>query len=440
MTEASTTTPVDHELVAHLRARVAAGLSARAAEDRLASGRTLDRADQRALARSLLHEELQAHAERCIADQRPVLSEDEEEAVARAVLDRIFQLGRLQPLLDDERIQNITANGYDRVWLEYADGTKVPGPPIADSDAEMIEMMREIGRRTGLSERELSPANPSLDRQLPDGSRLFGAAWICERPCLAIRRHRLLKVTLEDLERLGTVDPTVRRFLACAVRARKQFIIGGATGAGKTTMLRALASEIPPEERIVTIETELELGLDRFEDLHPDCLALEARPANVEGVGSVTAAQLVRMSLRMNPDRVCLGEVRGDEVIPLLNVMSQGNEGSMCTVHADSSATVFNKLALYAMQAPERLSLEATAQLASAAIDLSVFIARKGNERYVASVRQVVGAQGNTVVTNELFAPGPDGRAVPSVPVPADLAAELAEVGWTDTAPGTMRL
>src|SRR3546814_14433776 len=105
-------------------------------------------------------------------------------------------------------------------------------------------------------------------------------------------------------------------------------------------MLRALASEIPPEERIVTIETELELGLDRYPDLHPDCVALEAREANVEGVGTVTAASLVRMSLRMSPDRVIVGEVRGDEVIPMLNAMSQGNEGSMCTVHADSSATV----------------------------------------------------------------------------------------------------
>ena len=125
-------------------------------------------------------------------------------------------------------------------------------------------------------------------------------------------------------------------------------IIAGATGAGKTTMLRALASEIPPDERIITIETELELGLDRFPELHPDVVALEAREANVEGVGRVSAAELVRMSLRMNPDRVIVGEVRGDEVIPMLNAMSQGNDGSMCTVHADSSATVFNKLALYA--------------------------------------------------------------------------------------------
>jgi Flp pilus assembly CpaF family ATPase len=214
------------------------------------------------------------------------------------------------------------------------------------------------------------------------------------------------------------------------VRSRQQIIVAGATGAGKTTMLRALAAEIPASERIVTIETELELGLDRFADVHPDCVALEAREANVEGAGEVTAADLVRMSLRMNPDRVIVGEVRGDEIVPMLNAMSQGNDGSMCTVHADSSGTVFNKMALYAMQSPERLPLEATCQLAAAAVDLVVYIAKSSDGRWVSSVRQVVGVDGSNVVTNELFRPGPDGRAVPGVPVPHELADVLAANGW----------
>ena len=225
-------------------------------------------------------------------------------------------------------------------------------------------------------------------------------AWVCDRPAVAIRRHRLLQVTLEDLVRLGAIDQGLHEFLAAAVRARQQIIVAGATGAGKTTMLRALAAEIPADERIVTIETELELGLDRFPELHPDVVALEARDANVEGVGEVTAAELVRMSLRMNPDRVIVGEVRGDEIIPMLNAMSQGNDGSMCTLHADSSATVFNKLALYAMQAPERLSLEATNQLAAAAIDLVVFIAKTdtaaSSRRYARSSAPTAGKSSRT--------------------------------------------
>jgi Flp pilus assembly CpaF family ATPase len=235
---------------------------------------------------------------------------------------------------------------------------------------------------------------------------------------------------MADLVRLGAVDRHLASFLTAAVRSRLQIIIAGATGAGKTTMLRALASAVPAHERIVTIETELELGLDRYPDVHPDAVALEAREANVEGVGAVSAAELVRMSLRMNPDRVIVGEVRGEEVIPMLNAMSQGNDGSMCTIHADSSASVFNKLALYAMQAPERLTLEATNQLAAAAIDIVVFIAKGRGGRFVSSVRQVVGAEDRQVVTNELFKPGPDGRAVPGIPLPHDLAADLIAAGY----------
>ena len=424
------TTHVDEEIVQRFRSAVAADLTSKASEHRIRGGRALDRDDQSALARQLINGQLEEYARDCLANGDPVLAPEQEEALARAVFDRIFQLGRLQPLIDDERIQNIIANGFDQVFLEYEDGTKVPGPPIASSNAELIEVLREIGRRYGLSEREFNPSRPTLNLQLPDGSRLFAVAWVCDRPCVALRRHRFMKVTLDGLERLGAIDRGLREFLAAAVKARKQVIIAGATGAGKTTMLRALASEIPPEERIVTIETELELGLDRYPDLHPDCVALEAREANVEGVGTVTAASLVRMSLRMSPDRVIVGEVRGDEVIPMLNAMSQGNEGSMCTVHADSSATVFNKLALYAMQSPERLPIEATSMLAAAAVDLVVFIAKKRNDRFVSSVRQVVGADGPRVVTNELFEPGPGARAVPGVPIPIDLAEDLIAVGY----------
>jgi Flp pilus assembly CpaF family ATPase len=425
-----TTVSPPEDLVRRFRTAVATELTARAASLRMSAGRSLDRDDQAMLARELINDQLEAFANECLTRGDSVLTQEDEESIATAVFDRIFQLGRLQPLIDDERIQNIIANGFDQVWLEYDDGTKVPGPPVATSNAEMIELLREIGRRYGLSEREFNPTRPSLNLQLPGGSRLFAVAWVCDRPCLAIRRHRFMKVTLDDLVRLRSIDRGLADFLAATVRARKQLIIAGATGAGKTTLLRALASEIAPAERIITIETELELGLDRFPEFHADCVALEARESNVEGVGAVSAADLVRMSLRMNPDRCLVGEVRGEEVIPMLNAMSQGNDGSMCTVHADSSGTVFNKLALYAMQAPERLPIEATALLAAAAIDLVVFIAKKGNDRYVASVRQVISANGPTVVTNELYAPGPDGRAVAAMPVPVELAEELAAHGW----------
>ena len=426
---------VDEALVRRLRTTIAAELAQGSREAEAGAGQRLQRADEEQLALQLLNDRLDELAAEAVARGEEPLDERREQELTRAVLARLFQLGRLQPLLDDDRIQNILANGHDRVFLEYDDGSKVQGAPIATSDDELIETLREIGRRYGLAEREFNPSHPALNLQLPDGSRLFAVAWVCDRPAVAIRRHRFMRATMHDLVRLGAVDQRLASFLSAAVRARMQIIVAGATGAGKTTMLRALASAIPAEERIVTIETELELGLDRFPEVHPDAVALEAREANVEGVGAVTAAELVRMSLRMNPDRVIVGEVRGDEIIPMLNAMSQGNDGSMCTLHADSSASVFNKLALYAMQAPERLSLEATNQLAAAAIDLVVFIAKGRGGRYVSSVRQVVGAEDRHVITNEIFKPGPDGRAVPGMPLPHELAAELADAGYNPDRP-----
>lgn len=420
----------DEALVARFRTAVGQALADRTSTAQRAGEESFDRDDQMAFARRLLNDELERYAKECLAAGSDLLSEDGEETIAHEVFDRLFELGRLQRLLDDESLTDILCNGYDQVFLVYPDGRKVPGPPVASSDEELIEMLREIGRRSGLAEREFNATRPSLNVPLPGGSRLFAVAYVCDRPCVAIRRHRHLKVTLPELRRLGVIDKGLEGFLAAGVRSRQQILICGATAAGKTTMLRALASEIPPEERIVTIETELELGLDRFPDQHIDCVALEAREANVEGVGEVSAADLVRMSLRMNPDRVIVGEVRGAEVIPLLNAMSQGNDGSMCTVHADSSATVFNKLALYAVQAPERLPLEATNLLAASAADLVVWIDKTRDGRFVGSVRHVVEADGHRVVTNELFRPGPDRRAVPGDPIPADLLAELEAEGY----------
>jgi pilus assembly protein CpaF len=248
------------ELVRRLRAEVAEELTTHAGAA-VAEGRPrLGADDEAALARRLLDDHLERHARACLAADEPVLTAEQEHALAKVVLERIFRLGRLQPLLDDERIANIHANGHDVVFVEYADGTKAPADPIAGSDDELIELVREIGRRYGLAEREFNPSRPEINLQLPDGSRLFAAAWVCSRPVLAIRRHRYMKVDLDDLVGLGTVDAGTASLLRAAVMARKQIMIAGATGAGKTTTLRALAAHIPPEERIVTVETELELG------------------------------------------------------------------------------------------------------------------------------------------------------------------------------------
>jgi len=409
---------VTDDLVTRLRAEVAEELAARAKASASAGQPPLGALDQELLGQQLVNDALERHARRSLSAGQPVLTRTEEEAVAQAVLDRLFALGRLQRLLEDPTLENINANGCDVVWLEDADGKKFPGPPLADSDEEFIEMIRELARREGLSERLFDPAHPILDLPLSDGSRLSATAWICPRPCLSIRLHRYPKVDLDDLVGLGTIDRCLREFLGAAVRGRFQMLVAGETGSGKTTMLRALAAEIPAEERIITIETELELGLDRLPERHPDCVAYEARPANVEGAGEITAADLVRASLRMNPARVIVGEVRGAETVPMLNAMSQGNEGSLCTLHADSAETVFPRLAAYALQAPERTPIEATNRIAAHAIDFIVFMVRRGTRRFVSCIHEVSHCDGMGVVTNEIFRPRPDGRAVPVPGVP----------------------
>jgi pilus assembly protein CpaF len=429
--------PQHKALVREFRREVADELTERLRADELADRSRMSPADQRQFGRQLINRRLERYAKQQLEQGQEPLTFEDETALAQAIHDALFGLGALQRLLDDESIENIDANGCADVWVTRADGTKHRAPPIADSDDELIDTLRMTAARVGLTERRFDTGSPSLNLQLPDGSRLFAVMAVTSRPCVAIRRHRFPKVFLDDLAGLGSIDVALREFLSAAVRARKNFIICGGVDAGKTTLLRALLNEVGPDERIVTIEDNLELGLDRYPDLHPDVVALEAREENVEGEGEIDLATLVRWGLRMNPDRVIVGEVRGHEVIPMLNAMSQGNDGSMCTVHANSSLSAFSKLAMYAVQAPERLNLEATNLMVANAINFVVFIAispgsegEGGMRRYVSSVREVVGAEGPLVMSNEIFVPGYDKRAIPGAPLRDSTQGELADVGF----------
>ncbi len=420
----------DASVVAELRTEVLSALTARERELAVAGRPPLGPADEQALGRQLIAEALERRANDALRQGASVLGAPEEDELSRAAFDALFRLNRLQRLLDDPSIENINANGCDQVWVRYADGRREQVAPIASSDEELEEMLRTAAARTGIGERRFDRGSPRLSLQLPDGSRLFALMAVAARPCLSIRRHRYLRITPDDLVRLGTLDLALREFVRAAMLARKSCIICGGTGAGKTTLLRAMAADIPPTERLVTIEDSLELGLDRFGDLHPDVVALEAREPNLEGEGGVSLAELVRWALRMSPDRVIVGEARGEEVLALLNAMSQGTDGSMATLHASSSRGAFSKLATYAVQAPERLPLEATNLLVANAVHFVVHLAQDGDRRYVASVREVVDAEGPMVVSNEIFRPGPDGRAVPGAPMRSDTLDQLAAVGF----------
>ena len=429
MTLSHDTMVSEQGLVAELRAEVLAVLSERQRTLAVA-GRPLSVADEQALGRQLIAEALERRARQAVAAGRPVMAASAEDDLARAAFDALFRMDRLQRLLDDPSIENINANGCDQVWVRYADGRRERVEAIATSDGELEEMLRTAAARTGIGERRFDRGSPRLSLQLPDGSRLFALMAVAARPCLSIRRHRYLRITPDELVAMGTLDVALREFLQVVMLAKKSCIICGGTGAGKTTLLRAMAADIPPWERIITIEDSLELGLDRFPDLHPDIVALEAREPNLEGEGGVSLAELVRWALRMSPDRVIVGEARGEEVLALLNAMSQGTDGSMATLHASSSRGAFSKLATYAVQAPERLPLEATNLLVANAVHFVVYLAQDGERRYVSSVREVVDAEGPMVVSNEVFRPGAEGRAVPGVPLRNDTLDQLVAVGF----------
>lgn len=383
-------------------------------------------ADERVLRRSMAEPDLSAEEEvefarqvaqtECVrmngllsAEGKPLLrTELEREAISRVVA-QVLGLGRLQPLLDDDEISDIHIRGAEQVWVKLRSGIRESRPPVVDSDQELIELVRRIAARMTRSERRFDAGSPEVNLQLPDGSRLFAVMDVSRHPSVVIRRHRFEIADLEDLYLRGMVDGDTRDFFRAAVRARRNIVIAGGTGSGKTTLLRALLNEVPCEERIVTIEDAYELGIERFSDRHPDHDALQSRPMNTEGSGEVTLADLTRMALRMDPDRVIVGEVRGAEAFPMLMAMSQGNNGSMCTMHADSTRSVFPKLAAYVSMASTGLPVETVNLLISSAVHFVVYIDNTAGIRRVTSIREVVDSDGTTIVSNEVFRLSNDG-------------------------------
>ncbi|WP_081748830.1 CpaF family protein [Nocardiopsis sp. CNT312] len=385
--------------------------------------------DYRREAERVIARILDETAGEALAQGRPVLEPTAEAAVSRRVLAQVSGLGPLQPLLDDPEIENINVNGT-RVWVRYADGRREQKPPLFDDPEQLIALIRRIAAESDSGERRFDPGAPILDMPMPGGERLNAVMEVAREPAVSIRRHRHSRASLERLRRLGTLDPALVALLRAAVLSRRNMVVTGGTGAGKTTLLRALASEIPPDERLVTIEDVFELGFDKDTDAHPDCVALQARPANIEGVGAITIADLVRAALRMSPDRVIVGETRGQETVPLLNAMSQGNDGSLTTLHAANSAGAFTKLGAYAAQSAERLPLDATASLVAAAVHLVIHVsALPTGGRMVTSVREVVGAEGQSVISNEIYRRNRAGERLPAAPPGSDTLDALTRAG-----------
>ena len=332
----------------------------------------------------------------------PAFTENEEQALISRAIDQVLGMGLLQKTLDDPQISDIHVRGNSPIWVKLRNGLRECRPPIVDNDEELIDLIRRTATRMGRSERRFDAGSPELNLQLADGSRLFATMEVSSRPSLVIRKHQFEISSLEDLVVRGMMPHGIAEMFRAMVRSRRNVIIAGGTGSGKTTLLRALINEVPPEERIVTIEDAYELGLERFEHLHPDHDSLQSRPANIEGQGEITLADLTKMALRMDPDRVIVGEVRGAEAFPMLMAMSQGNNGSMCTLHADSTRSVFPKLAAYMSMSSTSLPIETTNLLIASSVHFVVHIEVVRGQRRVSSIREVVDSDGSTIMSNEV--------------------------------------
>lgn len=407
----------DAGLIDQIREAVSTGLTE-------VQGQGYTDADKEVFGRHLMVEAFHAAQRERTRSGLALLEPEDERQVLATVEAHLWGLGRLQALIDDDSIENIDINGCDEVWVSYGDGTKAKADPVAESDAALVSMIRVAASRFKAHERRWDANNWTLGLRLPDGSRLTAVMAVCERPAVSIRRHRYPDETLQSLTAKAMVTPELASFLNAMVRANFNVMVSGDQDAGKTTLLCALAAVIGPTQRIVTIESSFELGLD-YQARHPNAKALEARPPNIGGDGEVTMRALMEISRRLHAERVIVGEVTGPEVVVMLQVMTQGRQGSMATMHSMDSAGVFSRLASYAIQAPERLSAEATNQMVAEAIDFVVHVEQRPlrsaphgpSVRYVSSVREVDQARGLSVGSTEIWRPGPDGPAVPFAPV-----------------------
>ncbi|MCI0686309.1 MAG: Flp pilus assembly complex ATPase component TadA [Sporichthyaceae bacterium] len=431
---------MDYTLVQQLRVQVADQLRDARRQRELSGLTAMGPDDERIWARSVIRQILTSHRQEQLALGIAVTDPAEDAQLAEAVHAALFGLGRLQPLINDPDLLNIEIVGHDQVWLTHREFGVVPGEPVAESDQELIDWVRNVATYSGLSSRQFDPTNPFLDVRLPDGSRLNATMAVVERPVISVRLFRRQEVRLVELRRRDSFGADLESFLTAAVRARFNIMVSGETFAGKTTLLRALGNEIGPEERLVTAEHFHELGFHLLPHLHPQVVAMEERLSNTEGQGAITVHDLVDRSRRMNPDRIIVGEVVGGEVIAMLDAMTQGNDGSLSTIHARDPRQVFDRIATYALRCAERLPVEASYRLAAGGLDFVVHMAKvrwpDGRpHRFVSSVLEVCGFDGVQVVTSEVFAAGP-GRpmAVPAAQLTESRALRLVEHGYDDRA------
>ena len=345
-----------------------------------------------AAARGEVGGELEEEARALVDEEAALLGRaDRELLVSRIVRDSVG-LGPLEPLLADPAVEEVMVNGPGTVYVER--GGRIEPTAIRFADEE--ELRNAIERILAPLGRRVDELSPMVDARLADGSRVNVVIppLAIDGPLVSIRRFGARRPGPDQLVALGTVSPAQRRFLAEAVAARRSVLVSGGTGSGKTTLLNALSSFIAPRERVVTIEDAAELRLQQ-----PHVARLESRPAGVEGRGEVTIRDLLRNALRMRPDRIVIGEVRGVEALDLLTALNTGHDGALSTVHANSPADALARLETLALMAGVGLPPAAVAEQVRRGIDLVVHLERRRDgARVVSEVAEVVGAVGAPAV------------------------------------------
>ena len=356
-----------------------------------------------------------------VDSEAPALPVDEREALTARVVRLATGLGPLEPLLADPAVDEVMVNGPGDVYVERSGRIERTGLSFG-AEAELMHSIERVLAPLG---RRVDEASPLCDARLPDGSRVNVVIppLALDGPCLTIRKFRTMGFSLDDLVGNGTLPRGLADFLASCVAARAAVLVSGGTGSGKTTTLGALSGAIPDGERIVTIEDAAEL---RLRQRH--VVRLESRPANVEGRGEVTIRQLVRNALRMRPDRIVVGEVRGAEALDMLMALNTGHEGSLTTVHANSPEDALRRVETLALMAGLGLPHRAVREQVAGALDLVIHQARAADgSRRVESVAEVVRAPGGAG-TRELYRLR-RGRPLWRPPGGGELAARLELVG-----------
>jgi pilus assembly protein CpaF len=345
-----------------------------------------------------------------IADQRVPLNFDEQEKIQADLLDEVFGLGPLEPLLRDPKISDILVNDKDHVFVEKGGLLQRVDTTFRD-DRHLLQIIDRIVSRVG---RRVDESSPMVDARLPDGSRVNAIIppLALDGPSLSIRRFGTGPLAANQLVQLKSVSAEMMEVLSSAVKARISIIISGGTGSGKTTLLNILSQYIPRNERLVTIEDAAELRLAQ-----ENIVRLETRPPNIEGQGAVKQRQLLINCLRMRPDRIIMGEIRGEEAFDMLQAMNTGHEGSMTTIHANTPRDAISRLesmVAMGMNIPEK----SVRQQIAAAITIIVQATRMSDgSRKVTSVAEITGMEENIITMQEIFTfskkgIGPDGKVI----------------------------